>query len=257
MIQAFRYFLIGAALLLSACENTAVRESTTALPAETTNKLALINTRLGIGYLQEGELKLAWKKLTRAIEEDPDYSTAHNAMGLLQQRLGDMAAAEEHFKTAVSLNPADSAAQTNYGSLLCSTGRYEEGVQHFLNALKNTLYERPELAYNNAGLCTMSTGDFDTAERYFRAALELNSKIPPALLNMSDLSFKKQRYLPARAYIQRYLEVGKPSPQSLWLGVRIERKLGDQPNARRYAMLLERKFPDSRETSLLLDSNTQ
>jgi len=257
MIQAFRYLLLGALLLLAACENTNVRESGTALPSQTHNQLAQLNTQLGVGYLREGNLKLAWQKLKRALEADSNYSTAHNAMGLLQQRLGNMAEAEDHFKTAVSLNPADSAAQTNYGSLLCATGRYQEGVQRFLNALKNSLYDRPEVAYNNAGLCTMSTGDFEAAERYFRAALERNPKIPTALLNMSELNFKKQHFLPARAYIERYQEVGKPSPKSLWLAVRIERKLGDRATARRYAMQLEKSFPDSRETGLMLDSKTQ
>jgi len=257
MIQASRIFLLGAVLLLAACENSAVRDSKTALPKQSQNQLAQINTQLGIGYMREGNLKLAWQKLERALQEDPNFSTAHNAMGLLQQRLGDTAKAEEHFKTAVSLNPSDSAAQTNYGSLLCSTGRYQEGVQRFLNALKNSLYDRPEVAYNNAGLCTLSTGDFVTAERYFRAALERNPKIPAALLNMSELSFKKQNYLPARAYIERYQEVGKQTAKSLWLAVRIERKLGDKRTARHYALILGKQFPDSRETGLLLDSNKQ
>ncbi len=257
MIQASRYLLLCLFLLLAGCETTPGTGSSTSLPSKSTNKLAQLNTQLGVGYLREGNLKLAWQKLTRALEEDPYFSTAHNAMGLLQQRLGDVDKAEEHFKTAVSINPSDSSAQTNYGSLLCTTGRHQEGVQRFLNALKNSLYEQPELAYNNAGLCTMSTGDFKTAEVYFRAALERNPRIAPALINMSELSLKQDRDLPARAYIQRFHEVAEKSPKSLWLAVQIERRLGDQATARRFATILEKKYPDSRETGLLLDSKTQ
>ncbi len=257
MIQTLRLLLLSVLVVLAACEATPVRTSTTALPASTENKLARLNTQLGIGYLREGNLKLAWQKLKRALDEDPGFSTAHNAMGLLQQRLGSIAEAEDHFKTAVSLNPSDSAAQTNFGSLLCATGRYAEGIQRFLNALKNPLYDRPELAYNNAGQCSMVTGDFDAAGRYFRAALERNPKIPTALLNMSNINFRKQRYLPARAYIQRYQEVGKRSAKSIWLRVRIERKLGDKPTAARYALILEKQFPDSREAGLLEETPSQ
>ena len=71
---------------------------------------------------------------------------------------------------------------------------------------------------------------------------------------MSEVSFQTERYLPARAYLERYLAVSSHSPQSLWLGVQIERKLGDKNSASSYAMMLKSNYPDSRETQLLLES---
>lgn len=215
------------------------------------NKLAEIQTQLGIGYLREGNLELAYNRLTRALEADPGYSTAHNAMGTLQERLGDMASAEKHFSTAVALNPMDSSAQSNFGGFLCRTGRYQEGEQRFLQALKNSLYDRPEIAYNNAGQCMKTAGEFDKAETYFRSALERNPRIPGALLGMSEISFKNGKFLPARAYLQRFQETSDLDASALWLGVRIERELGDRQTAERYAMRLRQQFPDSNETRLL------
>jgi len=237
-------------LALAGCATTPQGPVASPTP-QTANKLAEVQTKLGIGYLREGKLELAFNRLTRALEADPGYSTAHNAMGTLQERLGNMELAEQHFRKAVDLNPMDSAAQSNFGSLLCRTGRYDEGEQRFLQALKNSLYDRPEVAYSNAGLCMQTAGHPDRAETYFRAALQRNPRIPSALLGMAKISFEQQRFLPARAYLQRFEEVGTLNAEALWLGVRVERELGGRDAEQAYAERLRRTFPDSHETRLL------
>ena len=252
-----RPLLIALVVLLAGCAMQPSTDTTTSAPAPSTgNKLAEVQTKLGIGYMGEGQLELAFSRLSRALELDANYSTAHNAMGLLQERLKNDQQAEFHYKRAVALSPTDSAAQTNYGSFLCRSGRYHEGEQRFLQALKNSLYERPELAYSNAGICVKTAGELDKAETYFRAALERNPKIPAALISMSELNVAKRQYLPARAYLQRYLEVARHSAKTLWLGVQIERELGDRRTEREYAMRLKTQYPDSSETRLLLESES-
>lgn len=251
-IRSLRLACPMAMLLLAGCETLPGGGGSTASPQpQTTSKLAEVHTKLGIGYLREGKLELAFNRLTRALAADSGYSTAHNAMGTLQERLGDLESAEKHFKTAVSLDPTDSSAQSNYGSLLCRTGRYQEGEQRFLQALKNSLYERPEVAYNNAGLCMKAAGDMAKAETYFRAALERDPRIPSALLAMSQISFDQQQFLPARAYLQRFQELSALDAAALWLGVRIERELRDNETAARYAARLRQQFPDSEQARLL------
>jgi len=226
----------------------------TASAPQAANQMAELQTQLGIGYLREGKLEIAFNRLNRALQADPNFSTAHNAMGALQERLGNAEAAEQHFAKAVALSPTDSSAQSNYGSFLCRNGRYEEGEQRFLQALKNSLYERPEVAYNNAGLCMQTAGRLEKAETYFRAALERNPRIPAALVGMSQISFDSNRFLPARAYLQRYQELTELDSKALWLGVRIERELGDKQSANRYAAQLRQQYPDSYETRELESS---
>jgi len=178
-------------------------------------------------------------------------------MGLIHERLGQPDKAEAFYQKAIGENPGDSAAQNNYGRFLCVQGRYEEGEKRLLRALKNTLYASPELAYANAGICAKSAGQPEKAERYFRRALELQPRIPVALMSMAELSFQRGRYLSSRAYLQRYLEVGDHTPESLWLGIRVEQALGDKNAVSSYAMLLKTQYPDSRETQNLLDKNVQ
>jgi type IV pilus assembly protein PilF len=51
--------------------------------------------------------------------------------------------------------------------------------------------------------------------------------------------------------------LGAPSAQSVWLGLRIERKLGDREAETRYGKQLRREFQDSREFQLLKQGNYQ
>ena len=75
--------------------------------------------------------------------------------------------------------------------------------------------------------------------------------MPESLYALAELKFNQQDYLGARAFLQRYFDVASASPQSLWLGVRIERQLGDEGAARGYAAQLRQRFPSAHETELL------
>jgi len=173
-------------------------------PGGTANQLASVNAQLGLGYLRNGQLDLAWERLNAALQADPNYATAHNGMALVYGRLNEPQKAEEHFKRAIALNPSDSAAQTNYGAFLCQHGRIDEGETYFMKAVANPLYTKPAMAYSNAGLCKLRVDDLEAAQIYFRAALRADPRFPVALENMAQISFDEQAFLAARGYLQRY-----------------------------------------------------
>ncbi len=239
-----------------ACATDSSRDSQ-GVAGGTVNQLAMVNTQLGLSYLRNGQLDLAWERLNTAVQADPGYATAHNGIALVYDRLGEPVKAEKHFKRAIELNPSDSAAQTNYGVFLCEHGRMEEGEKYFLKAVENPLYNKPAMAYTNAGMCRLRADDPAIAESYFRAALRADPRFPVALLNMAELSYNAGKYLAARAYLQRYGEVSQHNSRSLWLGIRIEERLGDKDAVSSLAMLLKANYPDSPETQLLLESGMQ
>ncbi len=236
-----------------ACVSSSSRDAHVA-PGDTANPLARVNAQLGLGYLANGQLDLAWERLNAALREDPDYATAHNGMALVYNRLNEPDKAEEHFQRAIALNPSDSAAQTNYGSFLCEHGRIDEGEKHFMKAVENPLYKNPAMAYTNAGTCKRRADDSLGAEVYFRAALRADPRFPVALMNMAELSFDGGQYMAARAYMQRYEEVSRHDSRTLWLGIRIEDELGDKDAVASFGMLLKANYPDSPETQMLLES---
>ncbi len=250
-MKALRFITLLILLFLSsACQQQQTRADVNT-PQHEPNKTAEVNLKLGIEHIREGNNMVALKKLQRAIEIDPTYPEAHSVLGLLYRSLGEYKLAEIHLEKAVDLRPDLSSALNNYGLFLCSQGRAEEGAAMFLRAIENPLNPTPEVAFTNAGLCAYSNGDMLTAETQFRNALQRNPTVVTALLHMSSIAYENKNYLSARGYLQRYLAVAKHTAQSLWLGIRIERELGDRDALSSYELLLRANFPDSREVMLL------
>ena len=236
-------------ILVIGCTSTGINSGLQ--PNAETNQIALTNLNLGIEYMRTGNLERALERLNRAFEADPRHHATHNAYGLLYQRLGDPALAEQHFKKAIDLNNNDSLSKNNYGSFLCQAGRFAEAEKIFVSAAENPLYETPEVPYSNAGTCAVMNDQNDLAEKYFRQALTLNSEVPTALLQMSQLSYDLQNFLSARGYLQRYQAVANHTASSLLLGIKIEKELGDRNAVSSYEINLNNNFPDSIEVQEL------
>ncbi len=239
--------LLVSLLVLSACNTANVQPETGYEPG----KLAEVNVQLGVAYMKEGQNEVALKKLRHALELDSSYPMAHNMLGVLYERLGEYDKADAEYRRSVSLAPRDPVILNNYGQFLCQRGHTKEAEKQFLAALANPLYTTPEVAYTNAGTCVEQSGDSTRAEDYYRKALQSNPQMPTALLRMARISYDKGKFLSARGYLQRYLEVAPHSPESLWLGIRIERQLGDHDAEASYSLLLRSKYPESSQAHML------
>ena len=240
-------FLGLAVAVLSGCTPDSVRKE----EADAYARRVEIHTQLGATYLSRNQLDIAKQELERALELDADNSQAHNIMGLLQIRLKDDSKAEHHFRRAISEMPDNSDARNNYAVFLCERARYDEANEQFRAALKNPLYKNPEQANLNAGICRLKVADKTAAADYFRAALKVNPYVAAALLHLARLSLEANEALPARAFMQRYFEVAKDSPEALLLAFRIERVLGAKDTQASYALRLRGKFPESAEARQL------
>ena len=217
-------------------------------------EIAVANLNLGIAYMQQGHYQLALEKMTRAKIAKPDFAPTYNALGLLYQRIGEMEMAEESFKYSLKLSPDDSGTLNNYGLLLCQNERYEEADKVFNESASNPLYSTPEIAISNAGTCALKNGKPEIAENYFKQALNKNPAVGPALIQMAEILYDRGDYLSSRDYLHRYLAINDHTPKTLWLGIRIERELGDKDALASYELLLRNKFSDSKEAQLLEES---
>jgi len=242
--------IVVVALLASAC---ATNGGTEPMSAKERTRAAQANMQLGVQYLRRGDLQQALRKLDKAVSQEPDNSDAHMVMGIVYERLDDDDKAAAQYRKAVSLDGKNSAAQNNFGRFLCERGHYERAKKLFERAAANPTYDNPEIPLANAGVCAMRADKTDEAEDYLLRALKINPKMPTALLRMAQLRYEGKQYLSARGYLQRYLAAAKQTPESAWLGVRIEHKLGDRDAVASYKLLLNRKFPDSEETRQMLE----
>lgn len=222
-------------------------DTTGSLGAEKRKSPAAIYVEMGIAYMRDGQPAVAMKKLKKAISIDPKNAEAYNVIAILYERLGKPDLAEENYAKAVELRPRDPYIRNARGSFFCKQERYEAAEKEFTQALNNPLYPTPWVAMTNAGLCAERSGEPEAAEAYYRKALTANEKYFQALFQMAKLSFQKHEHLSARAYLERYHGVAQPTAASLWLGVQIERKLGDRIKAREYSGQLLEKYPDAPE----------
>lgn len=241
--------LIAIAGLVAGCSGTQSRFS----PAQP-ERAAEINLSLAADYLRKGDLRLAKEKIERALEQNPGYGRAHGVAALLYDKLGDDRRADSHFRRAVSLDPRNPEIKNNYAVYLCQKDRFERGEKLALEAAADPLYRTREIGYLNAGNCARNDGQARRAEEHYRQALDLQPRFGEALLRLADLEYEQGEYLSARAFLQRYLAVGRTSPATLWLGVRIERSLGNHTQAQYYAQRLRSEYPGAVQTRELLES---
>jgi type IV pilus assembly protein PilF len=212
---------------------------------------AQANTQLGIEYMRENNYDLALSRLQKAIDEQPDYSVAHDVIAILYARVGNNELAEKHYRRGLQLNPDNADGHNNYGQFLCTQGRFDEAEKEFMVAASNPYYKTPQLPLLNAGVCMSGKPDRAAAEKYFRLALNKDLKFAPALYQMAELSFADKDYLKARAWLQRLDDASGQTAQSLWLAVRTEYALGDHQAWGNYALQLRSRFPDSDQARML------
>lgn len=218
------------------------------------DRAAELNLELGIDYLRKGNLAQAKEKIERSLEQNPRNASAHSIAGMLYVRLNDDKKAESHYERAISLAPDDPEIRNNFAVYLCRKGKYARGEKLALQAAENRLYKTREVALVNAGNCARNAGELDKAEGHYRKALQLRPRFAEALLQMADMQYERTEYVSARAFLQRYMEVGRTTAMTLWLGHRIERSLGNTAEAQHYARRLKSEYPNAAQTKELLES---
>jgi type IV pilus assembly protein PilF len=209
-------------------------------------------TELAGAYFARAQYKIALDELRKAITADNRFGPAYNIYGLIYMELAEDKLAEENFRRAIELDRGDSGARNNFGWFLCVRGRHDEGLEQFAAALRNPLYASPEQAMANAGLCAEMKGDLALAEANLQKSLKLQPDNPNTILKLAGLHFRQGRLLETQRLLGRHAELAPPTVESLWLGVRLERKLGDRAQEAAYGLQLRKRFPDSNEARLLL-----
>ena len=239
-------------LFLSAC---ATQQSSRAGAAESNkHESARIHAELGAGYYQQNEMALALEEFTKSIEFDPGYSSGFNGLAMTYAAIKEDANAEANFKKSIALDAKNSEAHNNYGSFLCSRNRIDDSIVQFQEAANNPLYVTPFIAFTNAGYCSLKKSDINSAERFYSLALQYQPLLHNAAYQLAKIYFDKKQYELAQQTMSNAL-ANNPTPEMLWLGVRIERQLGNKDAESSYTLELKRNYPDAPQTQSLLSGS--
>jgi type IV pilus assembly protein PilF len=240
-----KLLLAALGICLAACShNSGFKKASPAVSAST-------NMQLAIEYMKLDKLAASRDAIERALSEDPGHSDVQVTAGIVYERLNDMPKAERAYATGYRLGKGDPNVQNTYAGFLCRTGKAVAGEKLFAEVARSPLYQTPEVALVNAGVCVRGTGDVVDAERYFNRALAIRPNLPEAMLQLGNIAFDRGDAAQAVDWVQRYLAVNVPTPEVLWLGVRAERKLGDATAAAGFARRVQAEFPTSEQAQMM------
>ncbi len=210
-------------------------------------KRARLRLELASGYFEQGQTTVALDEIKQSLANDPSYGEAFNLRGLIYMRLNDPGLAEDSFKRALALNPRDANTAHNYGWLTCQQRRYAESEAWFAQVMSNATYGRRAQTLMTQGVCQMAAGENAKAERSFARSYELDATNPIAGYNLSSLLYQRGDFSRAQFYIRRLNNSDLANSESLWLGIKVERSIGDRVAMLQLAEQLKKRFPRSKE----------
>jgi type IV pilus assembly protein PilF len=252
---------VAVALLLAGCVNT--RTTTTGLVGsgadsstsavtdtdENNRRRARLRMELAAGYFAHGQNSVALEELKQVLAIDPGYADAYNLRGLVYMRLEDAAQAEDSFRRAVAINPRDANTRHNYGWLLCQQNRYGDAAQQFAAALAVPSYGDRAKTLMTQGVCELKAGQRAQAERSLLQAYELDAGNPVTGFNLASVLAQREEWSRAQFYVRRVNNSPSATAETLWLGIKIERKLNNREAVAQLGGQLQRRFPQSREAT--------
>lgn len=209
---------------------------------------ARIRLELASNYFEMGQTAVALDEVKQSIASDATYADAYNLRGLIYLRLNDFALAEESFRRALALRPGDANLLHNFGWLMCQQKKYAEADQYFTRALNNPAYVARSKTLMARGLCQVGAEQYAEAEQSLIKAYELDAANPVVGYHLAALLLRRNELSRAQFYIRRLNNSQYANSESLWLGIRVERALGDTVALRQLADQLHKRFPDSRES---------
>ena len=245
------------ATMLAGCQSMPKRdtslESSIVTPSDEseTRRRARIRLELASGYFGEGKIDVALDELKQVLAIDPNYGDAYNLRGLVYMSLRDNAGAADSFRRALQLNPRDADAAHNYGWLECQLGHYPDADRLFDQALANPIYGGRSKTLMAKGLCQARAGQRAEAEHSLSRSYELDAGNPVTGYNLALLLYERGDFKRAQFYIRRLNNSELANASSLWLGVKVERRMNDSEAMGQLAEQLRKRFPQSRERVLL------
>jgi tetratricopeptide (TPR) repeat protein len=96
----------------------------------------LLNFKLAMALDGAGDSVAEQAALQQAIRIDPSFALAHNQIGYLASRDGDLATAEEHFRLAVRAAPGYADAWLSLAATLGMESKFPEALDAVGNAIK-------------------------------------------------------------------------------------------------------------------------
>lgn len=256
---AFGFWLAAVLVLLAGCAQTQGMPATTAAAVASgtepitesdepeSRKRARIRVELASNYFEQGQTTVALDEIKLALGADPNYAPAYTLRGLVYARLNELKLAEDSFRRAQQLSPRDPDVLHHYGLFACQQGRYPQSIELFQQALASPIYGGQARTLMAKGICQVRAAQFTEAEGSLARSYELDPGNPITAYNLAALQFRRGDNAKAQFTIRRLNNGEFANAETLWLGIKVEHRLGNAEAMAQLAQQLSRRYPESRE----------
>ena len=113
--------------------------------------------------------------------------------------------------------------------------------------LADPMYPDRSKTFLTQGLCQLDGGRGADAQASFQRAYELDPANPITGYNLALLLFQRGEAIAAQFYLRRLNNSELANAQSLWLGIKVERRLDNRQAVEQLGNQLRKRFAQSRE----------
>ncbi len=145
----------------------------------------------GVQAFQAGDLAGAEAQFSKAVAADPQAYPAHTALGMVQERRGEVTRALDSYAKASALAPDYGPALDARVRLLISAGRAAEAE----TLVRGLAAKYPESAAVLGAMAEVASarGDSNSAQQYAQTALKKDPDYRPAMLTLARDHYRARR----------------------------------------------------------------
>lgn len=187
---------------------------------------------LGLIYIRVGDNEAARRALGRALELNPNQTTALYALGVLHMEAGDHATALKRFEQIVKVDKRNADALVRLGDIRYGLGDIQQSRTYYRRAL--TVDPKHAQAHFNLGYTYEEAGRLKEAAENYRLALRHDPTNAEAHFNLGNVYVQQENLDEAMAQYRQTVRFN-PDHMDAWVNLAVTSfNAGKAEEARKY-----------------------
>lgn len=149
------------------------------------------HNNMGDVYTRHGQLELAAAEFAKAIELQPSYAEAYHNLGNALFQMGQKEKAVEVYLKAIEIKPQLWQAHQNVATIFYDLGKKQEAIQHLKTAQQ--LNPTNSALHTNLGSIYLFMGEVDKAVEQYQQALKINPQDTKAQAGILKITSNKSQ----------------------------------------------------------------
>ena len=197
-------------------------------------KIAQAIHQEGKVYFEHKRYSIALGKYLQAVKTIPDDRFLQYDIGITYMIKKKYGLAERHFKKALELEPDFMPAMNALGAAYLEQEKWDKAIECLNNSVNSLLYVTPHYSLTNLGWAYLGKKNYGLARDHFLQALKKAPNYPRALHGFVNVSLETNQEYSALRKLDKAI---KKLPESMIIHydfARIYEKLGQSSKAKEY-----------------------